>query len=67
MRVHRSWWVARDAVTGTLRRGRGLALLLSNGIEVPVSRSYADAVKSARLPGGAAAANQPLSWRRLQR
>ncbi|HLL59371.1 MAG TPA: LytTR family DNA-binding domain-containing protein [Allosphingosinicella sp.] len=67
MRVHRSWWVARDAVTGTLRRGRGLALLLSNGIEVPVSRSYADAVKSARLPGDAAAANQPLSWRRLQR
>ena len=60
MRVHRSWWVAMDAVTGTLRRGRGTALLLSNGTEVPVSRSYADAVRSA-LPGALAAANLPLS------
>lgn len=38
-RVHRSWWVARGAVAGTLRRDRATALRLSNGLEVPVARS----------------------------
>jgi len=40
-RTHRSWWVARDAVTGAAR-GRGRATLrLKSGLEVPVSRTYA--------------------------
>jgi hypothetical protein len=39
--VHRSWWVARDAITGA-RRGDGRATLtLKDGCEVPVSRTYA--------------------------
>jgi hypothetical protein len=39
--VHRSWWVARDAVADA-RRGDGRATLtLKNGSEVPVSRTYA--------------------------
>jgi len=41
MQVHRSWWVARDAITGA-RRGDGRATLtLKDGAEVPVSRTYA--------------------------
>jgi hypothetical protein len=39
--VHRSWWVARDAITDA-RRGDGRAVLtLRDGAEVPVSRTYA--------------------------
>jgi hypothetical protein len=39
--VHRSWWVARDAIEGA-RRGDGRATLtLKDGSEVPVSRTYA--------------------------
>jgi LytTr DNA-binding domain len=39
--VHRSWWIARDAVTDA-RRGDGRATLtLKDGAEVPVSRTYA--------------------------
>lgn len=39
--VHRSWWVARDAIVDA-RRGDGRATLtLKDGAEVPVSRTYA--------------------------
>lgn len=39
--VHRSWWIARDAITEA-RRGDGRATLkLKNGSVVPVSRTYA--------------------------
>ena len=39
--VHRSWWVARDAIVQA-RRGEGRATLtLKDGSEVPVSRTYA--------------------------
>jgi hypothetical protein len=39
--VHRSWWIARDAITDA-RRGDGRATLtLKDGAEVPVSRTYA--------------------------
>lgn len=37
-RVHRSWWVARAAVTGKRRDGRDVALLLDDGRAVPVAR-----------------------------
>lgn len=37
-RVHRSWWVARHAVTGSRNAGRALRLVLANGLEVPVAR-----------------------------
>lgn len=40
-RVHRSWWVAREAITDA-KRGDGRAILtLKDGAEVPVSRTYA--------------------------
>ena len=39
--THRSWWVARSAVTG-VRRGNGRAMLtLSNDLQAPVSRRFA--------------------------
>ena len=46
-RTHRSWWVAKDAVTGA-RRGDGRATLsLKGGVEAPVSRAYAGALRAA--------------------
>jgi DNA-binding LytR/AlgR family response regulator len=46
-RTHRSWWVAKAAVTG-VRRGDGRATLtLASGAEAPVSRSYARALREA--------------------
>jgi LytTr DNA-binding domain len=45
--VHRSWWVARDAVQ-SVQRGEGKAVLtLSSGILAPVSRTYARALREA--------------------
>ncbi|OSZ72710.1 hypothetical protein CAP39_05225 [Sphingomonas sp. IBVSS1] len=38
-RVHRSWWVARAAVTGTNRDGDRLFLTLETGLSAPVSRA----------------------------
>lgn len=41
LQVHRSWWVARDAIVDA-RRGDGRATLtLKDGVRVPVSRTYA--------------------------
>lgn len=45
LRVHRSYWVARAAVVRADRVGRRLTLTLKNGVEVPVSRTYAAALR----------------------
>ena len=43
--THRSWWVAKSAVED-VRRGDGRAVLrLKNGVEAPVSRTYAKALR----------------------
>jgi hypothetical protein len=39
MRVHRSWWVARAAVTGVVADGRNLRLTLNGDLSAPVSRA----------------------------
>ena len=45
--THRSWWVARAAVA-KVDRGDGRAVLtLTNGLEAPVSRTYAPALRDA--------------------
>ena len=44
--VHRSWWIARDAVTGVARDGRNVRLKLANGIEAPVARAAVPALKA---------------------
>jgi len=38
LQVHRSWWVARDAVRGWRTEGRSVTLILINGLRVPVAR-----------------------------
>jgi hypothetical protein len=38
MRVHRSWWIHARHVTSVRRRAGSLVCLLSNGMEIPVSR-----------------------------
>jgi hypothetical protein len=43
---HRSWWVARSAVAGASRRGAGAILTLTNGLEVPVSRSHLPSLRA---------------------
>jgi LytTr DNA-binding domain len=46
-RTHRSWWVSKSALK-TMRRDNGrVALVLSNDLEVPVSRGYASELKDA--------------------
>lgn len=47
LRVHRSWWVARDAVADVTRADGRMILKLVNGVEAPVSRTYARAVRDA--------------------
>ena len=45
--VHRSWWVARDAVEDVKRDGRNLRLVLPGGLEAPVARTRVPELKSA--------------------
>lgn len=44
--VHRSWWVARAAVTGVGRDGRNYRLRLSNGLDAPVARAMVAALQA---------------------
>ncbi len=47
MRVHRSWWVAREAVREAQRGDGPMTLTLANGVTAPVSRTYARRVREA--------------------
>ena len=49
LQIHRSHWVARDAVVKVHRSEGKLSLELSNGLKLPVSRGYLPAVKAAGL------------------
>jgi len=49
LQVHRSHWVARDKVMSGRREGNRAILTMANGREVPVSRTFIPAVKSAGL------------------
>ena len=49
LRVHRSWWVSRTGIKSARRDGGKVFLELKSGEDVPVSRSYQDAVKDAGL------------------
>ncbi|MGI9415178.1 MAG: LytTR family DNA-binding domain-containing protein [Hyphomicrobiales bacterium] len=55
LRIHRSHWVARKAVAGWRRENGRLTLEMSDGAELPVSRSYAKAVRAAGLADDAEA------------
>lgn len=45
--THRSWWVAKDAVRGVARGDGRATLTLEGGLEAPVSRRYARALREA--------------------
>ena len=45
--THRSWWVAKEAVAGAERADGRAVLKLKNGVEAPVSRTYAKALREA--------------------
>jgi len=45
--THRSWWVARDAVRDVSRGDGRATLTLEGGLEAPVSRRYAKALRDA--------------------
>lgn len=47
LRIHRSWWVARDAIERVVRTGRNYRLQLMGGIEAPVARDRIAALKAA--------------------
>lgn len=48
-RVHRGWWVARNAVRSQRRDGDRVVVQLLDGTEVPVSRSYLLSARQAGL------------------
>lgn len=43
--THRSWWVARDAVQAVSRGDGRATLTLEGGLNAPVSRRYAKALR----------------------
>ena len=55
LQVHRSWWVAEDAIRGIVRSEQRSHIELRNGLLVPVGRTYSAAVRTraARLLLGA--------------
>lgn len=50
IRVHRSWWVARHAIGGLRYRAGMPVVVLHDGIELPVGRSYRRALRQALEP-----------------
>lgn len=52
--VHRSWWIARDAVKQVIGAGRSRQLLLVDGTKAPVARDSVDRLqRSGFLPASA--------------
>ncbi|HMI19519.1 MAG TPA: LytTR family DNA-binding domain-containing protein [Sphingomonas sp.] len=49
LRVHRSWWVARDAIRDVQQEGRNWRLVLDGGLIVPVARSSIMQVRALKL------------------
>ncbi len=46
LQVHRSWWVARDAIVDARRSDGRATLTLKDGARVPVSRTYAGELRA---------------------
>ncbi|RAN40578.1 MULTISPECIES: LytTR family DNA-binding domain-containing protein [unclassified Hyphomonas] len=49
VQVHRSWWVAKAGISDARRDNGKLVLVLKNGTDVPVSRTYQTVAKDAGL------------------
>ncbi|NOZ66768.1 MAG: hypothetical protein GXP00_09795 [Alphaproteobacteria bacterium] len=50
MQVHRSWWIAAQAVRDVRRDDRKITLIMTNDLEIPVSRTYQTMVRERFLP-----------------
>ena len=46
-RTHRSWWVAREAVSRVAREDGRVRLVLVDGAQAPVSRAYVKPLRAA--------------------
>lgn len=53
LQVHRSWWVAKDAVERITRSGRSVSLELKGGLHAPVARNSLQALREAGWLGEA--------------
>lgn len=51
MRVHRSWWVARNAVVRVRIERNNHWLVMRNGLEIPVSRNRRPILEASGWPG----------------
>jgi len=60
LQVHRSWWVASQAVSGAEVHGRTLRLRLSKGVTAPVARSAVAAVRAAGWIGAGSSSEDAL-------
>ena len=49
--THRSWWVARDAVASVTGAGRSRAIVLINGVRVPIARDSVDRLQRSGFLG----------------
>lgn len=49
IQVHRSWWVANDAIASISKQKRDYKISLKNGMTVPVSRSRVESLKHQNL------------------
>ncbi len=47
MQIHRSYWVSRDAIERCEKNGRKTVLILSNGMQVPVSDRFLPTLRDA--------------------
>lgn len=47
--VHRSYWVAFNSIENVIKQSRKTILVMSNGLEIPVSRKYLATIKEAGL------------------
>lgn len=52
LQVHRSYWIAKDAIAAVDRSGRTYEITLDTGLKVPVSRSYKIKVDDLNLSPG---------------
>jgi hypothetical protein len=46
MQVHRSHWIAKDAIRSVIRKGNNTRIIAPDGAEIPVSRRYAGQVSN---------------------
>ncbi|MFN7571170.1 MAG: LytTR family DNA-binding domain-containing protein [Betaproteobacteria bacterium] len=57
IQVHRSYWVARDAVSHVTKAGKNTVIIVKSGRAIPVSNRYLLAVRSLASPSPEQAAN----------